>query len=75
MSWTHYRKLIRIESPKARDSYLLGAVLNRWIVDNLQSFLLELGKIIDVTILRNVRRLYRFSKTGDSVSRIKLVAL
>jgi predicted nuclease of restriction endonuclease-like (RecB) superfamily len=77
LTWTHYRSLIRVENPKAREVYMNEAADNAWstrfldqqvdkhyyerlisthkeainqlnikqiIIDNLQKFLLELGR-------------------------------
>jgi predicted nuclease of restriction endonuclease-like (RecB) superfamily len=30
LSWTHYRRLLRLESPESRSFYMLEAVENRW---------------------------------------------
>ena len=36
LSWTHYRILIRIENPKARDWYMAEAIANNWSVRALE---------------------------------------
>ena len=47
LSWTYYRTLIRVSSEDTRQYYLKESVeqkLEQALLDNLQKFLLELGK-------------------------------
>lgn len=68
LSWTHYRALIRVESPEARSFYEIEAVQNNWSARELER---QINSLLYERLAhsRDKRGLMRLATKGQEVAR------